>query len=401
MKTKNIFLTAALVAASFTTFAQVGVGTTTPKGALQVKSTTSGVIIPQFADLTAIQAIKKADGTTAIDTEEQGMQVYNIAEKKNYMWNGTAWVAGGAGKFVDGTDPLDAVYTAGNVGIGTTAPISRFDIKSSGNDNTTQAINVLNSDDNVLFSVFDNARVGIGTNILTNHLTLGGTNDFRIGNYATDGADDKRLLLAASATSMSRGAYISLSGNEYAGDNGNMKLFAGSNGGSISFSTNNTLATEMIITNNGNVGIGTTAPSSLLTLKASNSTEYSSSGTSSSPTSLILQDIHNGDTTVGNTAFQRFLVAGASGTGIFYQGVVSGGSSSTAEYVIGARTSNSSYEERLRIDNLGNVGIGTPTPGSKLSVVGLVEYADDAAAGTAGLVAGDFYHTAGVVKVKL
>lgn len=100
---KKILLSAVFIAASFTTFAQVGIGTTDPKGALQVTSTTSGVIIPQFADLTAIQAITKADGTTALDTEEQGMQVYNIAEKKNYLWDGTAWVSanGSAGKFVD------------------------------------------------------------------------------------------------------------------------------------------------------------------------------------------------------------------------------------------------------------------------------------------------------------
>ena len=100
---RKLILSTALMAASFTTFAQVGVGTTTPKGALQVSSTTSGVIIPQFADLTAIQAIKKTDGTTALNSEEQGMQVYNIAEKKIYMWDGTTWnvISGGEAKWID------------------------------------------------------------------------------------------------------------------------------------------------------------------------------------------------------------------------------------------------------------------------------------------------------------
>ena len=85
-------------------------GTTDPKGALQITSTTSGVIIPQFADLTVIEAIKKADGTTALNTDEQGMQVYNIAEKKIYMWDGTAWArAATAG---------DGNNTAGSAGIG-------------------------------------------------------------------------------------------------------------------------------------------------------------------------------------------------------------------------------------------------------------------------------------------
>ena len=43
----------------------------------------------------------------------------------------------------------------------------------------------------------------------------------------------------------------------------------------------------------------------------------------------------------------------------------------------------------------GNPGIGTTTPGSKLSVVGLPGYASDATAGAGGLTAGDFYQTSG------
>ena len=39
----------------------------------------------------------------------------------------------------------------------------------------------------------------------------------------------------------------------------------------------------------------------------------------------------------------------------------------------------------------GNVGIGTTNPHSKLAVVGLPVYANNAAAITGGLAAGDFY----------
>jgi len=43
--------------------------------------------------------------------------------------------------------------------------------------------------------------------------------------------------------------------------------------------------------------------------------------------------------------------------------------------------------------NGGNVGVGTKTPGSKLAAVGLPIYANNAAAITGGLAAGDFYRT--------
>ena len=57
--------------------------------------------------------------------------------------------------------------------------------------------------------------------------------------------------------------------------------------------------------------------------------------------------------------------------------------------------------QRIRVLANGNVGIGVTAPTSKLQVTGLVEYASDAAAGTAGLTTGAFYHTAGTVKIKL
>lgn len=40
----------------------------------------------------------------------------------------TVAASGGGGKFVDGTNPLDAVYTTGNVGIGTTTPTEALQV---------------------------------------------------------------------------------------------------------------------------------------------------------------------------------------------------------------------------------------------------------------------------------
>ncbi|MCK4798938.1 MAG: hypothetical protein KAT05_16300 [Spirochaetes bacterium] len=51
-------------------------------------------------------------------------------------------------------------------------------------------------------------------------------------------------------------------------------------------------------------------------------------------------------------------------------------------------------DNKLMIRSNGNVGIGTTGPNSKLSVVGLPTHANNAAAISGGLTAGDFYRTA-------
>ena len=145
------------------------------------------------------------------------------------------------------------------------------------------------------------------------------------------------------------------------------------------------------------VGIGTTTPINALDVYFSNTLadgiriENADAASASGTPRLLL-----GMGGSGNT------VAGWHNTGIV-ESAADGG------LVIGAYTTNTQIKfqvntrsvEAMLIDPKG-VGIGVPfgtAPTSKLQVVGLPVHVDNAAAIAAGLTAGAFYHTAGVVKV--
>jgi uncharacterized protein (TIGR02145 family) len=77
---KKLLFTAAIFVASFSTFAQVGIGTTDPKGALDVVSTNSAVVFPRVA---------AADVTSPIN----GMIIYDTTINCfNFFENG-AWTS--------------------------------------------------------------------------------------------------------------------------------------------------------------------------------------------------------------------------------------------------------------------------------------------------------------------
>lgn len=327
---KKLLLSAALFAASISTFAQVGVGTTTPKGALHVDSSTSGVIIPQFADLTAIQAIKKADGTTALNTDEQGMQVYNIAEKKIYMWDGTAWVAANASGLWEN-----------------------------------------NSADNLveLSTLSDGSTPRSGSNLVLI-------------------SDEGQLLLGKKLSDITHPSlFSSITGNKIlmqSPTDANTGLTLLSNGG-ISLSKEE-----------GFVGTNILSYSNFPNT-ASYFTTYRARGDYNTPSTVVTNDILG---EFGSQGYSGLSSNGFTNAGRIRFRAESHWSTSVDSYLQFLLTSNNVSSEKMRITSQGNLGIGTSTPGAKLSVVGLIEYADNTAATTAGLTAGDFYRTAdGTVKV--
>jgi hypothetical protein len=153
---KRILLCAALFAASFTTVAQVGVGNTDPKATLDVTgdaadaASLDGIIAPRLTGDELRAKTYTADQTgalvyvTAADSAPAG-QTANVSTVGYYSFDGLVWntFSTEPNKFVDGTDPLDAVYTDGNVGIGTTEPTELLHVYDEYNTGTQVNSNLL------------------------------------------------------------------------------------------------------------------------------------------------------------------------------------------------------------------------------------------------------------------
>jgi len=121
-------------------------------------------------------------------------------------------------------------------------------------------------------------------------------------------------------------------------------------------------AEKMRIDDNGNVGIGTTSPGSLLELNAA-------AGTKMGISLGAVGDNITASRYIGicKSADQTDL-----GVNSGFQGIEFGGPSSTNEGYLAFHTHDFGVEsgERLRIDKNGNVGIGRTNPGTKLDVGG-------------------------------
>jgi hypothetical protein len=353
MKTKNIFLTAALIAASFTTFAQVGVGTTDPKAGLDITSD-KGMLLPRMADHTTLTPV---DGT--LDANEAGLQVYNNTTNKVMLWNGAAWVENttGTAKFVDGTTPTDAVFTGGNVGIGTTSPSSVLEMKKA----------------------IGNVELKISTSSTANEGVISFAN--------------------TSTRSQIRGGSAS-------GGGGDITFMTQSLGG--------TPIDRMIIDNSGNVGIGTTSTTSRLSLVNDGAISWSNVGYSESVyTNSSQHPFLSMKKTTGSEASPGYLTDNKSFGAVIGRSLIGESSmyfSTDGDHVSGSAPTKITFHTtsvfstlpgvRMTIKNNGFVGIGKTSPGSRLAVVGLPTYADNTAALAANLTAGDFYRTAdGTVKV--
>ena len=296
----------------------------------------------KISELGAIAAVASADVLAIVDTSLSETNKVSVEDLLRSAPAGTA--AAPSIAFVD--DPDTGFYRSG---------ANELSISTAGSQRVV---------------VDDAGNVGIGTSNPSR--TFHVINNDGAGIVARVESTGNRARVAFKDTNTTTDAYVGIGS---AGDD--ILLYAGS-------------SEKMRIDSAGNMGVGTSSPNRLLHVSGDGNLMFEVQSTGTTATGRI------GGTSVGT------LHLGVDGNN-----AITG--NSTANRLSFATAGS----EKVRIDSAGNVGIGTSSPGEKLEVngtikatdinfTGLATYADDTAAGTGGLVAGDVYKTStGELRIKL
>jgi hypothetical protein len=284
----------------------VGIGTTSPTYKLDVNGDIS---LP-------LGGFLRFGGQLAISKVSNGELIF---------YAGTNSTSGGFNfKTYNGGTYGDSVVirNSGNVGIGTTTPTSRLQVKGSGATSSTTAFRVENANASGSLIVRDDGNVGIGLNTPQYSLDISGKPTNAILNLAKQDGDQYLRFIGGSG-----------GGNQLIQTAYNLGIDTGGAG-------NRTIT----LLTSGNVGIGTTSPASKLSIRSETATHQlvSINRPSSDIAALYL----------GNDA-QTNAVISANNSDLRFGKDISG-----------------TFSEYVRIKDGGNVGIGTTTPTSRLQVKG-------------------------------
>ena len=340
-------------------------------------------------------------------------------------------------------------YAGGNVGIGTTTPGATLDIRGNGNTSSTYGLKVLNSDESPVFTIQNDGTVRLnvndasGTLSAKSHLNVegtifSGTHDYLADkNYAysmyvgNTGSVVGGIKLYNGGGGINTGIKQTFRVSHGVADIGAIKTNAMELDDDVAlyFSTAEAEVTseKMRIMGNGNVGIGTTAPDSKLTVDlagggnahfvtdaaspliyfertgsttgkygfgigsgrfnfydAENAkylfyTTYDSFGGLANLRTLNVGQYEPTNTTVGQTGLIKSMGAGFTGTdtagGDLYiasgAGRGDGDQSEIHFYTpdkVGTGSAEQAYTAKMIIKGDGKIGIGTTTPSSKFEV---------------------------------
>lgn len=274
--------------------AQVGIGTTTPRGALEINSSTNGFIVPQVA-LTATNTSAPVVNPQTAGPPIAGTVIYNTATAGAgatavtpgyYYWDGSLWLRTATGSnsdwallgntgtvagtnFIGTTDAIDfitrtnnlermRIKSGGEVGIGTTTPSAKLDV-AAGVTTRNNAVNATGSIND--FLQYNIQNTSSATQAQSGYSATADNGSATTG-FAWLGINNSTFNFP---TAYNIGVANDVS---YIGSGQDMYIANAHNTKSIIFSTGKAATPffneRMRLTNAGSLGIGTTSPSNRL-----------------------------------------------------------------------------------------------------------------------------------------
>ena len=224
---------------------------------------------------------------------------------------------------------LNNGYFAGKVGIGTESPDALLDVSSG----STSTFRLSNTD----------------TALTEGQIT--GAIEFQQSDSTSGGTGVSAAIKTRSSARPDSGIYF--------GQSADLGFFvSGSSNGSVSVA----LVEAMTVRAPGNVGIGTTSPRYKLDLVTPQSTTQIAD--------IVLPVNNSGDDSVGSSLMWKANYTGYTKRSAGIAHIAEGNffRSGLAFYTNGSTSSTGDWAERMRIDMEGNVGIGTASPNTKLTI---------------------------------
>jgi hypothetical protein len=347
------------------------------------------------------------NGNVGIGTTnpQNTLDVFGAIRMRNWAGsnNGYVWEPRTDNSYLDLTyrNPT-AVYSnimsinyAGNVGIGTTNPQQRLTLSSNSNFAVEMLIPtgvaISTSTGGILNGTYYykvSASDGSGWTTLSSEVSAtvdGGTTagTINVSWNAVQGATKYRVWRGTSSGGENQ--YYETTSTSIS-DNGSLTFTSGTPPTATTAYVNKITSSGNSWFLGGNVGIGTTNPGSLLSLYNATTTRYAMNIVSfqelddNSSNSAVGLYIPKGTTLYlgSNNPLNNgrmliyFSQPNTSGmwTGAYIGSVVGDTSNGGSHIVFGRRTGANTWDETMRIDKTGNVGIGTTSPTEKLDVVG-------------------------------
>jgi hypothetical protein len=276
------------------------------------------------------------------------------------------------------------VNSSQNVGIGTTSPTYKLDVKTStGDDGISLSATSGRKGIEMLLDSGTNGggdiKMYTGVSVLTNRITAQGSSFINGGNVGI-GTTSPTTKLEVDGTAL-------FSGNTYVEGTGNLTIRNTSaagcgivfldttwqagiehSGGNLYFRTGGQ-TDKMVLKSNGNVGIGTTSPGYKLEVNGTGSffgNIRSGGGTLWSDSNGGVQLGYSSTDSTGYLTSYYDTTSLVLGSGVSQKtGITINGQSASAGNQIFFRVGNA---ERMRITSAGRVGIGTTSPSDTLTV---------------------------------